>query len=747
MAGRLFFFPRFPRWREDDPQISQIAQISMRRNLGVSAHCGDQAACDKNLGMRTLMVMKVWLYLILTFSAALIFPTRAAAQAAVAAEDRQGLLLTFESRPSGAKRDVPDTRTARLIALFVPSGEAPSAFTSAGPFKATFEGDINLRLRTYVRFSAEGRGKLTLAVDGKQVLEAAGDDLSKTLSDEVRLGKGKTHIVAVYESPDTGDANFRLFWSSKTWQPEPVPPSVLTHSVVDPATARSLQLREGRALLAQFRCAKCHGMPEAADASSKHAMAELAIDAPSLTDAGARFNQPWLAAWINRPSALRPDAHMPRLFHGDAPDPKANDIAAYLASLGKESAPAEVGGKAADGGRIFANLDCVACHTAPGGKADPARVTLDYVAAKFKPEALRAYLLKPEAHYTWNPMPNFHLSQEEARDLAAYLTAGGKSLPQAAGDPAKGQRWLVSIGCVNCHPLGQEKSTATFPALATLTKDKLARGCLSIDPASRGNAPAFSLSDAQRAALIAFLETDSVSLGNESAPEFAERQFEAMRCAACHARDGNESQLAQGLDAEAQALHQAYPNPPAGEHDLLAADQRPPMLTWAGEKLRPQWMAQFIGGRIDYKPRYYLRARMPSFPARAELVAAGLAEEHGCAPRLPSEPAPDAKRVEIGRQLCGKTPNQGFSCVQCHAAAEQPPFAPFEAPSINLIYIAERLRHDYYARWVRDPQRIEPTTKMPKFQDDEGKTGLSAFDNEGQKQFEAIWQYLLAASK
>ena len=77
------------------------------------------------------------------------------------------------------------------------------------------------------------------------------------------------------------------------------------------------------------------------------------------------------------------------------------------------------------------------------------------------------------------------------------------------------------------------------------------------------------------------------------------------------------------------------------------------------------------------------------------------------------------------------------------AGRDQPPFAAFEAPSINLKYIASRLRHDYYARWVRDPQRIDPTTKMPKYEDDEGKTGLATFDNDGAKQFAAVWQYLL----
>lgn len=658
-------------------------------------------------------------------------------------DDRQGLTLTFESLQGHGKHDLPDARGARLMALYVPAGQPPSAFTPAGPFRATFEGDLNVRLRTYVRFSAQGRGRLALSVDGKQVLVASGEDLSRQTSEEVRLSKGKNHIVAVYENPASGDAGFRLLWSSKTWQPEPVPPSVFSHSVADATISRSLQLREGRELVAQLRCLKCH---VSADLGN-HAMPELAMDAPSLADVGARLNQPWLAGWIGDPHALRPDAHMPRLFHVNGSDQRAADVAAYLGSFGAEIHDAAPSGRVAEGGRIFANLDCVACHSPPGAKRDPARVPLDYVRAKFKPAALREYLLKPEAHYAWNPMADFHLSQQEASDLSAYLLSDGKDLPQSAGDAAKGKRLVVSIGCLNCHQLGQEKSEAAFAPLASLTKEKLARGCLAGDESTRGAAPEFPLSDMQREAIVAFLQTDRASLGRDAAPEFAERQIASLRCLACHARDGNESLLSQRLDAEAQALHAKFPNPPASEHDLLAADQGPPMLTWAGEKLRPQWMARFIAGQIPYKPRYYLRARMPSFPARAGLIASGVAEEHGCAPTLPPEPSPDEKLAEIGRQLCGKSPNQGFSCVQCHASADQPPFAAFEAPAINLKYIAERLRHAYYTRWIRDPQRIDPNTKMPKFEDDEGKTGLPTFDNDGQKQFDAIWEYLLIGQK
>jgi hypothetical protein len=98
----------------------------------------------------------------------------------------------------------------------------------------------------------------------------------------------------------------------------------------------------------------------------------------------------------------------------------------------------------------------------------------------------------------------------------------------------------------------------------------------------------------------------------------------------------------------------------------------------------------------------------------------------------------------LGRKLCGKTPNQAFQCVQCHAVADLPPFSPFEAPAINFMYGRERLQKEYYHRWVHNPQRIQPDTKMPAYEREDGTTPIAdVYGGDARKQFEAIWQYLL----
>ena len=94
----------------------------------------------------------------------------------------QGLSVTFESL--GSTKPEPDTRPARLLALHVPQGAPPTPFLPRGRFKATWTGDLNLRLRERMSFAAEGRGKLTIGIKGKVVFEAAGDDLCNLVNSQ-----------------------------------------------------------------------------------------------------------------------------------------------------------------------------------------------------------------------------------------------------------------------------------------------------------------------------------------------------------------------------------------------------------------------------------------------------------------------------------------------------------------------------------------------------------------------------------
>ncbi|MGH7178194.1 MAG: cytochrome c, partial [Tepidisphaeraceae bacterium] len=164
-----------------------------------------------------------------------------------------------------------------------------------------------------------------------------------------------------------------------------------------------------------------------------------------------------------------------------------------------------------------------------------------------------------------------------------------------------------------------------------------------------------------------------------------------------------------------------------------------------GEKLRVDWMSKFLAGQIKYKPRPWIKARMPAFASRAQWLAEGLAAEHGVSPEDPAPRQPDAELARVGRKLLGR--DGGFSCISCHAVADVPALSPFEAPAPNFIYTTARLRKDYYDRWMRAPLKVEPGTRMPQFTDIEGKSSLKQpFDGDANKQFDAMWEYLLSGA-
>lgn len=647
---------------------------------------------------------------------ALLFVFAFAACGLAHGEDVSGLKLTIES---GNQKDV---REARLVALYVANGTAPSPFLPPGKFKATWDGFITQRIKGTYTFSSQGTGVLTLTINDQPV------DLK---SNTVQLKKGKNTLHAEYQSPDSGHAIVRLIWSAKEFIAESVPPTVFAHDASDELLQSQAKIRRGRELFATLRCIKCHAPDQPVPTSS---MPELQQDAPSLANLGERVKYGWLARWITDPKSIRPQAHMPRVFANlpkEEAEQNGRDIATFLAPPrpppgDAKNIPCDDGEK---GARLFVNLGCIACHTAPNSKTrDPTRLPLDHVFDKMYYSQLKQYLLKPQAHYAWTRMPDFHLTDREAHLLAVYLIVNSPVPPAdpPEGDPARGQRLVATAGCLSCHPPLAGVANQSAPPALSKVKNAL---CRAVD---------YTLDENDRAALESFANAGFNSLNQDTPAEFAERQIAQLNCIACHARDKQDdrwSALSDEISHFPQIADKEFPEP--------EGDQSRPPLTWAGEKLRPQWMIEFISGHLNYKPRPWLVARMPSFESRAKLISEGLAAAHGCLPSAAPNPPPDSELAPIGKKLSGR--DGGFACIQCHAVASAKALSPFEAPAINFAHVSDRLTKEFYDRWVYNPQRVLPGTRMPSFADLNGKTALKeTFDGDARKQFDAIWNYLLA---
>ncbi len=633
-----------------------------------------------------------------------------------------GLVVTYTAADGKT-----DAETVPNVALFVASGASPSPFLPPGKFSAIFEGTLSAELRGEYFFQVDINGAVKLEINGVAALEFTSETgATSPCSKAVQLKKGANQLKAIFSSPSKGDAMLRLAWSEKGKFTLPIPLSVLAHE--DSAAWRQgMKLRLGRELFLEHRCVKCHG-------SKQGDIPEMKLDAPAFEGIGARRNFEWMARWIENPKSIRPMAWMPRLVHDGTAKEEAVAMAAYLSSLtnggeavlrepkpwtrlsaveakAPDSAAAEPAGESKP---LFESLHCAGCHNPPDAQdEDPKKIPLKQVGEKFAVGKLSEFLRRPEAHYTWIRMPNFRLTSGEAKELSDYLLAGAAKPKETAADASligKGKELVQGLGCLQCHALKLDNKfkELSLAQIVSRTKQGKPADCL-------GDAPyagyAFTLEE--KGALRAFLAHGEDSLQRHVPAEFAARQTRDLNCTGCHGQ----------------------------------VDGFPP-LELLGGKLRPEWAARFIDGEIPYKPRAekhprgepWLAMRMPAFQARGRALAEGLAAMHGYPPVTPPEPPADQEQAKLGQKLVGK--DGGFSCISCHGAGALDATEVFESEGINLAYSTERLLPQYYRRWVRNPQNIDPQTKMPVYFD-EGKSPLTdILEGDGEKQIEAIWQYL-----
>lgn len=670
--------------------------------------------------------MRTWLSALLCAAGFASFPSAPAANA----KPEAGLAVTF------TVGDQHDIFTAQNVSLHVEPGKSPTPFLPGGKFTALWEGAINADLRGSHSFQAELNGALKVEINGAVVLEASVDESTSPLSKPVRLNKGANAFKATFTAPEKGDAFVRLSWTEKPPFTSPIPLAAFTHTAT-PELQKATQLRFGRELFLDHRCIKCHTDAKLADGG----VPELKMDAPSLEGIGTRRNYDWMARWILDPKPLRPSAQMPKLLSGPKAKEDAEAIAAYLASLKsgsevkfstvayktKQNEPTEGEGHAPTGEPkpLYERLHCIGCHNPPDAKEpDPAKLSQKRIAEKFPAGKLAEYLRLPEAHYAWTRMPNFHLTEKEAKELEAWLFAAApkpelKTAPTEAAAIERGKKLVQTTGCLNCHRLNLENEfkAPTLEALSSRhrkDRSKIPAGdCLGQTPLADHGFTA-----EQRAALDTFTLAGFASLSRHVPAEFAERHHRALNCTACH-----------------------------GQIDLI------PTFEALGGKLKPEWAAKFIAGDIPHKMRYdahpkgepWIESRMPAFKSHATDLAIGMAQQHGYAPKTPTEPPVDTALAEIGRKLVGK--DGGFSCVSCHGVGSILAMEVFESEGVNFAYSADRLLPHYYRRWFRAPTSIDPQTKMPVYFD-EGKSPLSdVLDGDGEKQISAVWEYLKLRDK
>lgn len=609
---------------------------------------------------------------------------------------QSGLIASYTHRGQNKV----DHRVERMAAIHIAEHAPVTQYLDHGPFNAQLSGFIKVERNMEVDLFLGGSGSGTLSINGALLFQNQSFNLHQAYP--VQLKKGYNKLNFQYFGPDKGESFFRLYWQALEYFPkEPIPAKVLFHEAGDQELIKAQEKRLGLELTLQKNCFNCH------DAGENVSLPELKDRKISLENLGTRLNAAWVSEWIMNPKNLRAHANMPVMLK-NLPESEwskaAKDISAYLTTEATETSLPQ--GDQAQGETLFGNFGCASCHSMDDNEAS---ISLKYVGFKFKPGQIAEFLLEPRRHNPWINMPDFQLSDQESVDLEHYLRAATKprQAEKIQADPTSGRQYFEKLNCAACHDF---KEHQTQPKIAIWGKSG---SCLNDHG---GGKPKYEISQKERKAISSFLQTGQEALKHRDPVEFANRQIKSHQCMNCHTRDGKSSN---------------WKSP----HTLPSA--LPPSLTHTGEKLHGKFLSRILKGELNEKMRPWMKAKMPSFPQEADLFATGINAAHGFSHT--ENLSHDSKQSDVGGGLILQN---GFACIVCHAAGSQKALAPFGAPGPNLDLAAERLRHEYYLRWMLNPQRAEPTTHMTKFSSDHVKTALGAFDGDARKQFNAIWDYI-----
>lgn len=706
--------------------------------------------------------------------------------------------LVFTARDGGSPDSFTVTRTEPNVALNLAAGEAPHP-QSTGGSEFRWVGFVNVLQPGKYTFTAVLVGAVEVEVGGKVVLKATNpsDAAAKQPGGAVELAAGMQPFVATLRRTDGQKAvRLELFWTGPAFQPEPMPYFVFGHLPKQrpPSFTADRAKEHGRFLFEELSCARCH-RPDPATAKT---LADRA--GPNLTEIGRRAYPGWLDAWLADPQKLRPHTTMPKMFTDDTQG-KAQRYAvvAYLASLGgpvpapKSPNANDARRSVRDGERLYVTTGCAACHGEYGtgraakttAKDDPdadempvlrpedsvyalgtpgpqGQYALGAVGSKWSPESLAKYLQNPPATNPHGRMPNMMLSGQEAHDIARFLCwqtdrALARELPgepkleptDVAADALKdsdkgaeavrglskrpdqwkelGKQILTVKGCVNCHaaePGGAKLPTVTAPSLNEVRKGGAARGCLAAEP-EPGTVPAYKLTDTDRANLAAFLKDGLTGPGSPAPAYHGRVALRRFRCLNCHQRDG-EGGFRPELADRMRLLEKAE----------TADDVAPPRLTSVGHKLRTAWLTEVLTKAGRARP--WMTLRMPQYgDAHVRFLADALPKLEGTVPGdAVGNVEITAAKIETGRALIGKG---GHGCVSCHDISG---VQTGGTRGPDLATTSRRVRYDWYAHWMHQPQRLAPGTRMPQYFPDGKALLTTVLNGNPDAQIEAMWAYL-----
>ena len=546
--------------------------------------------------------------------------------------------------------------------------------------------------------------------------------------------------------------------------------------------AQADKLNMGLTLIEKNGCNGCHTIESLK--SRRKAGPDLAL-------INEKVNKDWAAKWIKDPKGFRHNTRMPSFFgqsnNSDAEAIERNDteiytIAEYLFQDGEKMSrknDQQYMGNAEKGQELFDVVGCRGCHIIePNPNNMPENHNLTNLLREHGPNLINLgsktsaqwvynWLKDPSSYWHDTRMPNLRLSDEEAKNLTAYLMSSTNPEFEAIESIQLSNEALDKIALGWLRKMYPEKEAESrlgnmdFDRKIDYVADKSIRyygcfGCHNIpgyenakpigtELTIEGSKPVNKLDfgyihDLEHTNYAWFtqkLENPRIfDEGKASPPEdklrmpnfnFSPEEIEALVTAIL---SFSEDEVGENLLAshyvrddmvyEGRKLIKEYNcqgchiidgfGGQIAEH-YSSPDYAPPNLNTEGAKVQPDWLFKFFLEPSLIRPN--LQVRMPSFDLSDEEWNAIIRsfqyyDEQPLAFESDFHVSTSTTKYKAGKKL-----EELGACNNCHFYGTTFPKQGAQTWAPNLALTKERLHPKWVIDWMDDPQSIMPGTKMP----------------------------------
>ena len=453
----------------------------------------------------------------------------------------------------------------------------------------------------------------------------------------------------------------------------------------------------GKELIKEVGCMGCHGV-EGWDEESKKVGA---YSGPHLTGTGSKIKSAdWLVSWLIKPDHYQEDTIMPSMR---LTEKEANDIAAYLLSLKNKK------------------FEALRFEPMDGEVRD--EILVEYFSAFDTLEVAKSKVEK---------------MSEEERNLEL------------------GYRSIGKYGCYSCHNVeGFEGRGGIGPELTNEGSKPLTQfgfnqqhhvvehsrdGWIKahlIKPSrwDEGLDKAFNVLTRMPNYYMTEKEAESITLAllgqvSEYVPLKGKKLLTAHEkiaadgmkvvnkysCVGCHQVDGWGGKIVSMYDD---------------------VNEAPPQLNAQGFRTQTDWLYHFLDNVQPIRP--WLKVRMPSFNLSSEernKIVEGFQAKA-------SQPVfvDNSQKVQwdAGERASAVKLFEALACASCHTTG----FNKDPASAPDLHKAVPRLRPDWIAAWLRDPQKYMPGTVMPAFWEGGESLEQDILGGDAEKQIKALTKYII----